>query len=80
MSAGGYKYFCFAATYGSPSSFKDTSTGFNLALFNGYSNPDIVNGGSYDLVSVTNAYGETTNYKVYRSLNILGSTINIAIT
>jgi hypothetical protein len=78
LSAGGYKYFCFANTYGTPSTFVDTSNNLNIAMYTGYSNID-VNGNSYDLVSVTNSEGETTNYRVYRTLNILGGSINIAV-
>jgi hypothetical protein len=79
MSAGGYKYFCFATTYGTPTTFVDTLNGLNIAMFGGYSNID-GQGNSYDLVSVTNSNGETTNYKVYRTLNILSSAITIAVT
>lgn len=80
LSAGGYKYFCYADGYGTPNSFKDASNNLNIALYDGYTNPDVTNGGSYELVSVTNAYGETTNYRVYRTLNILGGAINVTIT
>jgi hypothetical protein len=79
MSAGGYKYFCWADTYGDPTNFIDDLTSFNVAMYAGYGNTD-GSGFSYDLVSVTNSEGETTNYRVYRSQNILGSTIDIRIT
>jgi hypothetical protein len=79
MSAGGYKYFCFATGYGAPTSWVDTSNNLSVGMYTGYPNID-GSGNSYDLVSVTNAEGETTNYKVYRTLNILGSTINIALS
>jgi hypothetical protein len=78
MSAGGYKYFCFADTYGTPTSFKDTSNNLNIGMNTSYTNTDS-NGNTYQLVSVTNTNGETTNYRVYRTLNILASTINIQI-
>jgi len=78
LSAGGYKYFCFANAYGSASSFTDTSNNLNVAMYAGYGNT--ANGFSYDLVSVTNVEGETTTYKVYRTLNQLGGSINIAVT
>ena len=78
MSAGGYKYFCFATTYGTPTSFKDTSNNLNIGMNTSYANTD-ANGNTYELVSVTNTNGETTNYRVYRTLNILASTINIQI-
>jgi hypothetical protein len=78
MSAGGYKYFCFATTYGTPTIFVDTLNNLNIGMYGGYPNID-AQGNSYDLVSVTNGNGETTNYKVYRTLNILSSTITIAV-
>lgn len=78
MSAGGYKYFCFATGYGSPSTWTDTSNNLNVAMYTGYPNTDGA-GNTYDLVSVTNAQSETTMYKVYRTLNQLGGSINIAI-
>jgi hypothetical protein len=43
-----------------------------------YSNT--ANGYSYALVSVTNAEGETTDYRVYRSKFQLGASLNIAVT
>lgn len=78
MSAGGYKYFCIAFTYGVPSSFVDNSNNLNVAMYGGYGNID-GNGNSYDIVSVTNSYSETTNYRVYRTLNQLGGTITIKL-
>lgn len=78
LSAGGYKFFCFANTYGSPSTWVDTSNNLAVAMYTGYPNIDGA-GNSYDIVSVTNANGETTNYRVYRTLNILGGSINIAV-
>jgi hypothetical protein len=78
MSAGGYKYFCFATAYGTPTTFVDTLNNLNIGMYGGYSNID-AQGNSYDLVSVTNVNGQTTNYKVYRTLNILSSAITIAV-
>ena len=78
MSAGGYKYFCFVNTYGTPTSFIDTSNNLNIGMNTSYPNTDS-NGNTYQLVSVTNANGETTDYRVYRTLNILASSINIQI-
>lgn len=79
MSSGGYKYFCFATGYGTPTSWVDTSNNLNIGMYGGYPNID-GSGNSYDLVSITNAEGETTNYKVYRTLNQLGGSINIAVS
>lgn len=73
-----YRYFCFATTYGTPNAFTDTLTSFPVPMYLGYSNID-GNGNSYDLVSVTNIESETTNYRVYRTLNALGS-VTIQVT
>jgi hypothetical protein len=81
-AGGGYKYFCFPDSFGSPVSFKDASTNLNVAMASSiddafYSN--IANGLYYGLVSVTNTYSQTTNYRVYRSKNILGGSISIIV-
>ena len=78
FGTGGYKYLCFANNYGGPSSFVDELTMLNVAMYGGYSNSE--NGFSYDLVTVTNIYGETTNYRVYRTQNVLGGAINIIVS
>ncbi len=86
LAAGGYKYICYPDVYGSPTAvtgFKDTATGFPVQLADStddafYSNTQ--NGWSYGLVSVTNTLGVTANYRVYRSRNILGGTINILVS
>lgn len=67
--AGGYKYFCYPASMGTATVFTNTSNGFPVAMF-----------GTVPIVSITNAYGIVQNYRVHRTLNILGSTINIAIS
>jgi hypothetical protein len=82
MSAGGYKYFSFATGYGTPNTFVDTSTNLGVAMNNivdGYYTNTDGNGNVYALVSVTNGFGEITNYKVYRTKFVLGATINIAV-
>ena len=86
LAAGGYKYFCWADSLGSPTAvtgFRDTSTNLAVAMADSsdnaaYSNTQ--NGWSYALVSVTNVNGVTTNYRVYRTKNILGSAINIQVS
>lgn len=83
---GGYKYFCWADSLGSPTEatgFKDTSTNLVVAMADSSDNiyfSNIHNGWSYALVSVTNTYGITTNYRVYRTKNILGGSINIQVS
>jgi hypothetical protein len=86
LAAGGYKYLCWPDSYGSPTAgtgIRDTATGFPVSMADGsddvfFSNTQ--NGWPYGLVSVTNALGVTTNYRVYRSKNILGGSINIQIS
>jgi hypothetical protein len=80
--SGGYKYFCIPDSFGSPNSFKDDATNLTVAMATNsddvfYSN--IANGIYYGLVSVTNVNGNTTNYKVYRTKNILGGSITIDV-
>jgi hypothetical protein len=43
-----------------------------------YSN--VANGYYYALVNVTNSYGVTAMYRVYRTYNSLGGSINILIS
>jgi len=63
----GYKYISYPAVWGTATSFTDTSTGLSVPMEDVYT------------ISVTNAYGVTTNYNVHRSTNILNDAINIAI-
>jgi hypothetical protein len=82
-AGGGYKYFCFPTSFGSPSSFKDTATNLNIAMATNLDDAvffaNSANGLYYGLVSVTNVNGSTTNYRVYRSKNILGGSISIIV-
>jgi hypothetical protein len=71
-----YKYICYADVYGTPTSF--TTGGFPTAMWSGYANPG-PGSASYDLVSVTNTYGETVNYRVYRTTNKLNSAVSIIV-
>ncbi len=82
-SATGYKYFAYPDEMGDVAVFRDPSTGFLIAMAQvtdnaAYSN--IANGYYYALVSVTNANGITTDYRLYRSQNVLGGTISFAIS
>lgn len=66
----GYKYFSYPDEMGSVSSFVDANTGFPVDIATvsdnaAYSN--LANGWYYALVSVTNANGAATNYRVYRT-------------
>lgn len=80
--AGGYKYYCIPSTFGFPSLFKDVSTNLNVAMAGiaeGYTSTN-GNGIYYQSVSVTNAYGVVNNYRIYRTRNVLGGVIKIAIS
>ena len=79
--SGGYKFFAFPIYSGSfqPSSFK-LDNGTNVPMVNNQGSYTTANGNGfyYDTVSVTNSFGVTTNYAVYRTVNILnGQTIII---
>jgi hypothetical protein len=65
--AGGYKYFAWPDVFGSPSSFTDQATGFPVAMQASYT------------VSITNAFGVTETYNVFRTQNILNSPITIVV-
>lgn len=84
--AGNYKYFAWPDSFGSPTAvtgFKDTSTNLSVSMADASDNPaysNTQNGWSYDLVSVTNVFGATTNYRVYRTKNLLGGSINIQVS
>lgn len=80
-STGNYKYFCIPSTFAEPSLIKDSSTNLAIAMADtteGYT----AGTGTYKhlVVSVTNQYGIAQNYKVFRSRNILGGSINFIIS
>lgn len=86
FAAGDYKYFCWPDSFGSPSAgpFPNgfVSGGFSVSMASVLDNPfysNTQNGWSYGLVSVTNINGVATNYRVYRTLNTLGSTVIITV-
>lgn len=64
-----YKYVCFPTSFGTPTTFIDVDTGFGVDMVK--QSPD---------VSVTNSFGQTTNYSVWRTLNIVGSTLNLQVS
>lgn len=79
--AGDYKYLCIPSTFLEPSLFKDNNTNLSVAM------ADTAEGFSsgtgtykYQLVSVTNINGIAQNYKVFRTRNMLGGSINIKTT
>ena len=63
-----YKYIVYPASFGMATTFTDTGTGFAIAMEAPYTVP------------VTNSFGQTTNYNVHRTTNILNSAINIAVS
>lgn len=86
FAPGDYKYFAWADSLGSPTAstgFRDAATNFPVAMADStddaaFSNTQ--NGWSYALVNVTNVHGVATNYRVYRTKNILGGSINIQVS
>ena len=68
QSGSTYKYIAYPTSFGTATNFTDTDTGFAVAMEAPYT------------VSVTNAYGVTTDYNVHRSTNILNSAITIAVS
>ena len=65
---GTYKWICYPSSMPLLSTFTDTLTSFNVP----FEAPIIV--------SVTNAYSVTTNYRCHRSTNPIGGAINIAMS
>lgn len=83
--AGGYKYICWAnAAGGQINSVKDQLTGFDVPMASVLDDPAYSNvdggGFSYALVSYTNVFGVTTNYRVYRTKNSLGGAVTLVVT
>lgn len=79
--AGNYKYLCIPSTFTEPTLFRDNNTNLSIAMADsadGYT----AGTGTYkhQLVSVTNVNGIIQNYKVFRTRNILGGSINIKTT
>lgn len=65
---GKYKYLCYAAALGTASSFKDASTGLDVAME------------AAATVTVTNTNGVATSYNVHRTTNLIGSAIDIVVS
>jgi hypothetical protein len=83
LSPGGYKYICYPSSFGAANSIKDTSTNLNVAMADTSDDPSYSNNSNgyyYALVSVTNTFGQTIDYRVYRSKNVLGGSINIQVS
>lgn len=67
-AAATYKYVCYPAVWPAATTFTDAGTMLNVP-FNTLAN-----------VNVTNALGDLTAYRVYRSTNIIGGAINIIVS
>ena len=63
-----YKYLSYPSALGTATTFKDASTNLDVPFQTVYT------------VSVTNAFGVTTNYNVHRSTNKIGGAINIVVS
>ena len=82
---GGFKYFCIPdALGGQVNAVKDPSTMLDIPLATPASNPAYSNldGGGfyYALVSLTNPFGITAPYRVYRTFNATGSALTMQVT
>lgn len=68
FNAGGYKWLCYPTAFGLKTTFKDSATNLDVAMQ------------PAETVSVTNAFGVTTNYYCHRTLNQLGGAITIQVS
>lgn len=68
FNPGGYKYLSYPTAYGSITAFKDQATNLDIPIESVY------------VVPMTNDFGITTNYNVYRTTNIIGSAINVIVS
>lgn len=64
----GYKYICYPSVMGTASTFKDSSTGMDVAM------------SAVTQLPITNVNGVTTTYNIHRTLNQIGSAINIIVS
>lgn len=83
-----YKYFCCPDSFPTPTAttgFKDATTLLPIGMATVADDPfysNSANGWSYGIVSVTNSTANpvTTNYRVYRTKNILNGSIDITVS
>lgn len=68
LNAGGYKWICYPISFGLATNFIDTGTGQTVAM------------NAVQVLSLTNAFGETSDYNCHRTLFQLGSNINIQVS
>lgn len=80
-----YEYFSWPDSFGSPAAgngFHDPINNFNVAMAKNTDDAffsNVQNGWYYGLVAVTNTNGITTNYRVYRTKNILNGGLTILV-
>lgn len=81
FAGGGYKYFVIPNNLANPTLFRDVSTNLSVGMADSTDGYTDTNGGiySFKFLSITNTFGITQTYRVYRSKYILGGAINIAI-
>jgi hypothetical protein len=80
-----YKYFCWPDSFGSPSVEPNgfTLNGLKMPMATSADDPFYqynVNGWSYGVTGVVNAYGATASYRVYRTAEALGGAVNIIVS
>jgi hypothetical protein len=83
LSGAGYKYFFVPTTFGYPTLFKDSSTQLAVSMADITDNAffSATTGNySYGITPVTNQFGITQNYRVYRTRNLLNGNITITVT
>lgn len=81
FGSGGYKYFAWPTSFGAPVLFRDYSTNLAIAMA-GVSEGYTISAGAYfaQVISITNIYGGTTNYYLFRTHYVLGGAITIVVT
>lgn len=80
-AAGDYKYLCIPSTFLEATLFRDNNTNLSVAMADiaeGYT--DGTGTYKYQTVNVTNQFGISQDYKVFRTRNLLGGSINIKTT
>jgi len=80
FSTGGYKYFAWPTSFGAPILFKDYNTNLSVAMA-GIEDGYTMSVGNYyaQIISITNTWGYTTDYYIFRTKNILNGPIIISV-
>jgi hypothetical protein len=81
FSQGGYKYFSWPIDYNEPILFKDSRTNLVISMADESDGYEILVGNNYAIqYSLTNQFGESTDYYLFRSKNMLGGEITIVVS